>query len=321
MSRSQPQELGPAAPWGGLILIPLLLLLLGSLWGASFSIAKLAIEGGVPELGFATWQAGGSALVLLGVLKLRGVSLPSGGRAWRFCLVSGLLGICVPNLIFYFVIRYLPAGLMAVVVTTAPIITYTLALATAMERMSWLRSFGIGLGFIGALVIVLPENSLPEGIDPIWVLLSFMTPFCYALSNLYTGRFRPPGQSSLGLACGMLICAGSTQTLLMLSFIPPYLPLPPWGMAEAALFAQIAISSVAYVIYFHIVQTAGAVYFSQVGYIVTVSGLLWGMAFFGEQHSHWIYAGTALILGGFALVNASRGRTKKRVQPSAAEPK
>lgn len=295
-----------------MIVIPLLLLFLGSLWGASFSIAKLAIEGGIPELGFAAWQACGSAFVLFAVLKLRGAALPSGGQAWRFCIVAGLLGICIPNLIFYFVISHMPAGLMAVVVTTAPIITYGLALASASERISWLRSFGIGLGFIGALVIVLPENSLPADIDLTWVLLGFLTPFCYALSNLYAARYRPPGQSSLGLACGMLIAAGSTQTTLMLIFIPPYLPLPPWGLPEAALFAQIAISSVAYVIYFHIVQVAGAVYFSQVGYIVTVSGLLWGMAFFGEQHSHWIYAGTALILGGFALVNAGRGKAKTR---------
>lgn len=309
MSSSTQQELG--TPWGGLIVIPLLLLLLGSLWGASFSIAKLAIEGGVPEFGYAAWQTCGSAFVLLAVLKLRGAALPKGARAWRFCIIAGLLGLCVPNLIFYFVISHVPAGLMSVVVTTAPIITYSLAVATAMERMTWLRSFGIGLGFVGALVIITPENSLPVGIDLTWVLLAFLTPFCYALSNLYAGRFRPAGQSSLGLAFGMLVAAGATQTVLMLIFIPPYAPLPPWGVAEGALFAQIAISSIAYVIYFHIVQVAGAVYFSQVGYIVTVSGLIWGMVFFGEQHSHWIYAGTALIFAGFALVNAGRSKEKK----------
>ncbi len=290
------------------LVIPFLLLLLGSLWGASFSIAKLAIEGGVPVLGYATWQALGSALVLLCVLRLSGGRLPRSWTVWRFCLVTGLVGICIPNLAFYIVIRHLPAGLMAIVVTTAPIITYALALAWAMERLSPLRSLGIALGFVGALVIVLPDRSLPAGLELIWLLLAFLTPFCYALSNLYTGRYRPPGQSTLALACGMLICAGSAQSVVMLTLIPPYLPLPPWSLAEGALFAQIAISSVAYVIYFHIVQAAGAVYFSQVGYIVTVTGIVWGMIFFGEQHSPWVYAGTALILGGFALVNAGRNR-------------
>lgn len=294
-------------------LTPLLLLILGSLWGASFSIAKVAIEGGIPVTGYATWQAVGSAIVLYCVLRLRGSGLPRGWPAWRFSIVTGIVGITLPNLAFYFVIRHMPAGLMAVVVTTAPIITYGLALAAAMERLTWLRAGGIALGFAGALVIVLPAKSLPEGLDLGWVLLAFATPFCYALSNLFAGRFRPPGFSSGALACSMLVSAGTAQAAVMLSLIPPYLPLPPWGIPELALFGQIAISSLAYVIYFHIVQVAGAVYFSQVGYIVTVAGLLWGMAFFGEQHSAFVYAGTALILFGFGLVNAGRSR-----QPAGA---
>lgn len=313
MSAQRSEAVRTSAARGGLILVPLLLLLLGCLWGASFSIAKLAIGGGIPVLGYAAWQALGSALVLLGILLIRRQSLPRGWKVWRFCLIAGFVGICVPNLIFYIVISHLPAGLMAVVVATAPIITYSLALSLAMEQGSRVRSLGIGLGFVGALVIILPSKSLPEELDILWLLLAFATPASYALSNLYTARARPQGQSNLAMACGMLLCAGTIQTLLMVSLIPPYLPLPPWRPAEAALFAQIAISSVAYVILFYIVQAAGAVYFSQVGYIVTVAGLIWGMIFFGEQHSAWVYAGTALILAGFTLVNARRRR-----KPAAA---
>lgn len=296
----------PTRSPGDSILLPLLLLLLGSMWGASFSISKVAIQGGIPELGYAAWQAGGSAAILIVILQLLRTPLPRGLRPWGFCAVAGVLGITLPNVLFYFVIRHIPAGLMAVVVTTAPILTYSLALAFAMERLSAVRAIGIGLGFVGALVIVLPSRSLPEDVDLFWVLLAFLTPSCYALSNLFAGRFRPPGQSSLALACGMLICAGSVQTALMLLFIPVWLPLPPYGLPELALLGQILISAFAYIIYFHIVQAAGAVYFSQVGYIVTVTGLLWGMAVFGERHSHWIYAGTALILLGFTLVNVRR---------------
>ncbi|GAB5467314.1 MAG: DMT family transporter [Rhodospirillales bacterium] len=316
-----PSSASLSAPRRDLILIPLLLLILGSMWGASFSLGKLGIEGGIPELGYATWQALGSAVIVFLVLKLRRSGLPRGWPAWRFCLVSGLVGICIPNLIFYFVISHLPAGLMAVVVTTAPIITYGLALTAAMERLTWLRSLGIALGFLGALVIVLPAQSLPEGLELEWLLLAFLTPFCYALSNLYAGRYRPAGQSSLGLACGMLVVAGTVNAIAMVALIPVYLPLGPlgdgsWGVPEAALLGQVLISSLAYVIYFHIVQAAGAVYFSQVGYIVTVTGLLWGMWIFGEQHSAWIYGGTALILFGFALVNIGRAR-----QPPAGSAK
>ncbi len=302
----------PATSRRDLLATPLLLLLLGSMWGASFSVSKFAIQGGVPVLGYAAWQAGGSALVLLAVLRLRGARMPHSWPVWRYSFIVGLLGITIPNLVFFSVIRHMPAGLMSVIVTTAPIITYGLALSTSIERLSWLRGMGIALGFLGALVIVLPSESLPEGVDLDFVLLAFLTPGFYALSNLYAGQCRPAGATSGALACGMLLAAGGTQTLLMLVMIPAYAPLPPWGLPELAILIQVAISSSAYVIYFHILQAAGAVYVSQVAYVVTVAGILWGMAIFGEQHSHWIYAGTALIMVGFSLVNARRS-----AQPSA----
>jgi len=293
--------------------LPGLLILLGSMWGASFSLSKLAIQGGIPVLGYAAWQASASAVILLGVIAVRNESMPKGRRAWAFCGVAGVLGITMPNVMFYFVISHVPVGLMAVVVTTAPIMTYSLALALAMEQPSLFRTLGIGLGFVGALVIVVPKHSLPADVDLFWVLLAFVTPACYSMSNLFAARFRPPGLSSLSLASGMLIAAGIAQSCLMLAFIPPYVPLPPYGIPELALLGQILISSFAYIIYFHIVQAAGAVYLSQVGYVVTLTGILWGMLIFGEQHSAWLYAGTALVLGGFALVNRRR-----RVQPEGS---
>ncbi len=297
----------PSATRRDLFAAPLLLLLLGSMWGASFSVSKFSIQGGVPVLGYAAWQAAGSALVLMLILRLRGAEMPRGLRVWRYSIISGLVGISIPNLIFFSVISHMPAGLMAVIVTTAPIITYALALTIRIEGLSWLRGSGIALGFVGALVIVLPSDSLPEDVDLLWVLLGFLTPAFYALSTLYAGQRRPPGASSGALACGMLMSAGVAQTLIMVTFDPIYVPLPPWGLPELAILVQIAISASAYVIYFHILQLTGPVYVSQVGYIVTVTGILWGMAIFGEQLSYWVFAGTALIMLGFSLVNAKRG--------------
>jgi drug/metabolite transporter (DMT)-like permease len=48
------------------------------------------------------------------------------------------------------------------------------------------------------------------------------------------------------------------------------------------------------------------VFFSQVGYIVTLTGLAWGMIVFGERPSGWFYLATGLIFAGLALVNLKR---------------
>ena len=41
---------------------------------------------------------------------------------------------------------------------------------------------------------------------------------------------------------------------------------------------------------------------SQVAYVVTLTGLFWGWALFGERHSGWVWLATAVILAGVVLV-------------------
>lgn len=265
--------------------------------------------GGIPPLGYAFWQAFAPGCVLLGVCGATGQRPGLGRRHGRYYLTAGLLGMSIPNIIFYFVIDRIPAGLMAVVVTTAPLLTYVFALALAMEAFRPLRAAGIATGFAGALFLVLPKASLPAPDMLPWTLLAFLTPAFYAINSIYSARARPPGSASLGLACGMLFGAAAIQLPIVLGFGDFYWPAWPPADRDLALAAQVAISSFAYVLFFELLRLAGPVFFSQVGYIVTLTGLLWGMFFFGERHSAWIYMATALILFGVGLVNwRPRGR-------------
>ncbi len=58
-------------------------------------------------------------------------------------------------------------------------------------------------------------------------------------------------------------------------------------------------------------------FFSRVGYIVTLTGLAWGMVVFGERHSGWLYLATGLIFAGLALVNLNR---RARSGPGSGPP-
>ena len=285
------------------------LLLLGTLWGASFSISKIAIQAGVTPLGYAFWQSFGPAAVLIVIGFLRGLRLPLTRRHLIYYFVAGQLGLSIPNVTFYFVIEHIPAGLMAVVVTFSPVITYLLALVIGMEAFRPRRGLGVALGLSGALLLVLPETSLPAPSMISWVLLAFLTPTFYALNSIYSARARPSEGHSLSLAAGMLAGAAVVQTPIVLLRGDFYLPSLPFGVADVALLAQVALSSLAYVLFLEILRLAGPVFFSQVGYIVTLTGLLWGAFFFDERHSHWIYLATLLIVIGVAMVNW-RGRRR-----------
>ena len=292
-----------------------LLLLLGTLWGSTFSIGKLAMEAGASPLGYAFWQAAGGATVLSTLCFLRGLRPRITRRLVIFCCIAGFLGIAVPNVNFFFVVSHIPAGVMAIVITTAPIITYLIALGIKLERLSPLRFAGLALGLGGALCIVLPRGSLPAPEMLPWVLLAFVTPLFYAFNSIYAAIARPPNSPSMVLAAGFMATTACLQLPVTLATDSFYWIGSQALVADLSILAQIAVSSFAYVLMFELLRTGGPVFFSQVGYVVTLTGILWGVIFFSESHSGWLYLATLLVLAGLALVNLKQNRAGSPPKP------
>ena len=304
MSPALPQYPGHRIAW-----LPFaLLLVLGTLWGSTFSISKLAMEVGAPPLGYGFWQSFGAATILCLVCRLRGLTPRLSRRLLIYCGIAGFIGIAIPTVNFYIVVKHVPAGLMAIMITTAPMITYLLALAIRLERLSLLRMAGLCLGLAGALCIVVPRGSLPAPEMLPWALLGFVTPLFYSLNSIYASVARPPNSPSLVLAAGIMAAAATLLLPVALASGSFYWPGSQPPVADLSVLAQIAVSAMAYVIMLELLRIGGPVFFSQVGYVVTVTGILWGMAFFGERHSGWLYLATLLVLAGLALVNFKQRR-------------
>ena len=70
-------------------------------------------------------------------------------------------------------------------------------------------------------------------------------------------------------------------------------------------------SSVAYVLYFQIIRMAGAVYLSQVSYLVVTIGVVAGMIVFGERHSPLVWLGIGLMVAGLVFVNLGQFRARR----------
>lgn len=286
-------------------LVPLLMLLaLGTMWGSTFSISKLGIQEGIPPLAYGFWQCLGAAALLAATIPLRRLAGGFGGRrALAFGAAAGQLGIFWPNVAFYYAVQHIPAGLMTVVVTVSVPLTYAFALLLGLEALRRRRLAGLALGFGGAMILVGGGVSLPDPAAYPFLLLAFLTPTFYAAGSVFSGRFRPQGTSSHLLAIVMLLSAAVGQGLFMLLLGQTWLPGQASGTADLALGAQVLVSAVAYVLYFETIRRAGAVFFSQVGYVVVVTGLIWGYLFFGETFGPWLYVAAGLILAGVALVN------------------
>ncbi len=285
-----------------------LLFALGTLWGLSPAFTKFLALEGLHPINVVFWQTLIAGTGLLVMCKVRGVKITIGGRHLLYYVIMGATGIALPNSNMVFVVGHIPAGLMSVIIVTAPVITYVVAVAIRLEILDIRRAAGVALGFVGAAVLVLPQGSLPSPEMLPFALLAFITPTAWALTNVYADAARPHGTDSMVLAMGTMYAAAFTAlaaALITGSFRPIW---QDFDIGNQALVFYGLITIVTFFLFFTLVSIEGAVYLAQVGYITTIMGLGWGALFFGEEPSAWVWLAVVLVFSGVALVNLGKRR-------------
>lgn len=278
-----------------------LLLLLGMIWGSGYAIARYATLHGVPPLGYAFWQSLGPSLFLLCLCWFLKLPIPLDKQHLRFYFWTGLIGIAIPNSNMYFASPHLPAGLIALLVNTVPLVTYCLSLLIGLERFSLARLLGVLIGFVGIMMIALPNLSLSGSAGYFWILILLITPFCFAICAIYAASFSGT-TNNLSLATGMLCAATfllAPVTLLTQNF---YLFNSTFHRQDWLILLEILLSSAGYLLFFQLLKKAGPVYYSLVGGIVMLTGLFWGYLIFDEILNLWTSLAALLIVFGVFIV-------------------
>ena len=196
---------------GRALIVPTLLLLLGGIsYGGIFSANKLAAGVSFPVFAYTFWIALFAGLALLIVGAVAG-TLPPVSRAHLLqYLRLALLAVMLPVLATAFAARELPAGVVTLVLTLVPGLTYLMSFAMRLERFEALSLAGLALGAGGVLLIVLPDQGLPDAGAWVWMLVALVAAVAAAGSNVVAAAYRPPQTHSLALACGILLAAAAS---------------------------------------------------------------------------------------------------------------
>jgi len=271
----------------------LLLLLLSSIWGASFLFIKVGVESLEPSVvAFGRLVLG--ALTLLALLPGRGGLSPLRGHLLPIVVLAALNN-AIPFWLLGFAETHLDAGLTAVIQAAAPI--FTVILASRMDRSQRVtgpRLIGVAVGFVGVALLV----GVQSGGDLVAALAVLGVALCYAASVLYAGltvRTVPPLQVSIG----QLSCAAVLLAPFGLSQLPT--SAPPAKVWLAVLALGVLGSGIAYLLYFAIIASAGASRAILVTYLVPAFALAYGAFFLDEAITAVALAGLALVLTGTAL--------------------
>lgn len=288
-----------------------LLILLGFIWGSGYSIARYAMMHSVTPLGYAFWQSLGPAVILtlLTMRRWRG-QLTSLIKFWPYFLITGVLGIFIPNTNMYFAAPHLPAGVLAVIVNIVPLLVYPLALLFKQEQFDRTRMLGVICGVVGVMFVVLPASGITGIHLNSWAFMALLTPLCFALTVIYIAKCRPPGADALVLSAGML-CTSALVLIPVVHWTKQFYAFHfPFNTADWVVVLEVILSSTGYVILFKLIKMAGPVYYSLVSGVVTLTGLFWGKIIFSETLHSWIIIAVALILVAIIVMTV---RQKKRI--------
>jgi drug/metabolite transporter (DMT)-like permease len=301
MPGSVPQRTG-ASMWLPLVL----LLVLGAIWGGNPAFSKALVTNGISPPAVVFWQTLGAGILLSIVCLVRRTPIRLNRRAVIYYIVIGMVGIDLAYIMLVFSVRHLTVGYVSVLVLFSPLLTYVFAILLRVERINLLRGLGILVGFAGAGVLVIPDGSLPSP-DLLGVaLLAFIVPAGYATANIYAEWGRPQNVDNVALAAGtMFAAAGGALAVSLIdgSFHPVW---EDFAHREMILFGFALATAIAFLMFYLIVALAGAVYLGQVGYIVTLAGVGWGVLFFGESVPVMLWVAIAIVGVGVGLVNLGK---------------
>jgi drug/metabolite transporter (DMT)-like permease len=277
-----------------------LLLLLATLWGASYTFIKLGVAS-IPPVTFIAARSTIASVVLLAVLLGRGVSMPTDIALWRRFLFQACLNSVVPFTLIAWAEQSVDAGLATILNSSVPIFAFILAFFLAHRQSATGRQlFGVISGMIGICLIVGVQALSGMGRQLTAELAIIAATVCYAGAAVFGRSFQ--GLDPMLPATGSLLCGAIV--LIPISLIVDH----PWTLAPSGrsilglLCLSIFSTALAFTIYFRLIQTLGPVGATSQAYLRVPIGVAISVVFLGETLSPATLAGLVCVIAGVAAM-------------------
>ena len=280
-----------------------ILLALALIWGAAFFCIKVAVTH-VEPLTYVWLRLSIAAAALWVLLRWRGERLSLPFQVWGAILVLALLNNMIPFALFGWGQQRIASGLASILNATTPIWGVIAAhLWTRDERMTPAKFLGVLIGFAGVATMIGPDLLL-GGDSVLPQLACLAAAFCYALAGVWARRFKGLGVSPLKVAAAQLAVGAFAMAPLALAIDQPWLDSWPPIEAWAAIVAlALVATALGYVLYFRLIDSAGATNALLVTLLVPPTAILLGGLFFAERLTVAQFGGLAFIAVGLALID------------------
>lgn len=295
-----------------------LLGLLALLWGSSYMWIGIALET-IPPATLMAIRVALAAAILLVIMAVQGVSMPLDWRTWRLFFVQSLVNSTGPWLLLAWGQQCAGTAVSSVLNSTSPlwVFAFSFLILNSGQRPGTRQLIGALAGFAGIVLIVgvgaldnLGQNLLPQ-------LAVLFSAALYGIAALRGRLFStmPP----IVPAAGTLVC--SSLVIVPLSLLTE----SPWDLTfdfaglGSAIVLGVVCTALAFLIYFRLLSTLGAMGTASQAYLRSGVGVFLGVVFLSETLDHETFAGICLAIFGVVLINWPGAKKSKAVGPAAKE--
>ena len=272
---------------------------LGLIWGATFMVVAIALDGYGP-LTVACARTTLGAVALLVLMQALGRPLPDfTPRMVKYLVVIGLLNTALPFALLSWGQQFVPSAFAGISMAVLPLFVLPLAHVFTDEKMSTRKVLGVILGFVGAVILVGPGVlRLGTGMEPLGQLACIGASISYAVSSIMTRRCPPIDPLAMAALLLTVGAAALIPAMLIYEGIPtmgaarPTIAIVVLGFIPTALAALIRVATI---------RSAGAIFMTLVNYQVPLWSMVFGVIVLNEVLPLRFFAALALIMLGLMI--------------------
>ena len=285
------------------------IVLLGAIWGCSFVFNAILIR----ELGplwVTSLRVGIGALGCWAVMLALRKPVPRDPILWLQLAGLGVLAYAIPFALFPLAQAHLASGIAAIINALTPMVTAVIShFWIGGEKATTTKFTGVGIGFVGAAILVSPALS-HGGTTQLWAVAACLgATLCYALTLNITRSFKhiePTAFASIALT-------GAAVVAIPVAFFnegAPVMTRPEtWG---AALAIGLLSTAFTFQIMYRILPRVGATNFATTTFIAPISALIIGVTVLGESILPIQVLGMLVIFFGLLFIDGRIRRVWRR---------
>jgi drug/metabolite transporter (DMT)-like permease len=215
----------------------------------------------------------------------------------------GIVGNAAPFYLITWGQQVVESALAGVMMAIMPLATLLLAhFLVEGERLTWRRSAGFALGFIGIVLLFAPGlvAGVAEGSGGlVYQLAVLLAALCYAANSVLARLLVT--RDFLVASAGTLFVASMLMVPIALIIDAPWRLEPTWASIASIVWLGVGPTGIATILYFRLISSAGPTFMSLVNYLSPPVAVFLGVVLLGEEPGVNAYAGLVLILTGIAV--------------------